>query len=111
MYDELQITMRKNFDKCFFLKEIDPSFFDETHNIIELVVGRLYSVLTATEKDGYDEAKRDELVCQFNKVMIYMKYLAKPEDKERYYDGLQELEALSVGLSLQESIQKLFCIF
>lgn len=101
----------KNFDKCFFLKEIDPSFFDETHNIIELVVGRLYSVLTATEKDGYDEAKRDKLVCQFNKVMIYMKYLAKPEDKEQYYDGLQELEALSVGLSLQESIQQLFCIF
>lgn len=100
------------FNNCFFLKEIDPSFFDETHNIIELVVGRLYSILTSvTEKDGYDENKRDELIRQFNKVMIYMKYLAKPEDKEHYYDGLQELEALSVGLSLQGSIQELFCIF
>lgn len=100
------------FKNCFFLKEIDPSFFDETHNIIELVVGRLYSVLTfATEKDEYDESKRDELVRQFNKVMIYMKYLVKPEDKEHYYDGLQELEALSVGLSLQDSILELFRIF
>lgn len=102
----------KRLKECFFLEEIDPSFFDETHNIIELVVGRLYSVLTsATEENGYDEAKRDKLVCQFNKVMIYMKYLAKPEDKEHYYDGLQELEALSVGLTLQNSILELFCIF
>lgn len=102
----------RKFKDCFFLKEIDPSFFDETHNIIELVVGRLYSILTsATEKDGYNENKRNELVCQFNKVMIYMKYLAKPEDKEHYYDGLQELDALSVGLSLQDDIRELFSIF
>lgn len=102
----------QKFNECFFLKVIDPSFFDETHNIIELVVGRLYSELTSKVEDvEYDVAKRDELVSQFNKVMIYMKYLAKKEDKEHYYDGLQELEALSVGLSLQDSIQKLFCLF
>ena len=102
----------RDFNNCFFLKEIDPSFFDETHNIIELVVGSLYSVLSSAKKeDEYDDNKRDDLVRQFNKVMIYMKYLAKPEDKEHYYDGLQELEALSVGLSLQDSIRELFCIF
>ena len=102
----------RDFDNCFFLKEIDPSFFDDTHNIIELVVGSLYSVLSSEgKKDEYDDNKRNDLVRQFNKVMIYMKYLAKPEDKEHYYDGLQELEALSVGLSLQDSIQELFSIF
>lgn len=102
----------RDFNNCFFLKEIDPSFFDDTHNIIELVVGNLYSVLSSEEKkDEYDDSKRDNLVRQFNKVMIYLKYLAKPEDKKHYYDGLQELEALSVGLSLQDSIQKLFSIF
>lgn len=100
----------RDFDQCFFLKEIDPSFFDDTHNIIELVVGSLYSVLSKKD-DEYDDNKRNDLVRQFNKVMIYMKYLAKPEDKEHYYDGLQELEALSVGLSLQDSIQELFSIF
>lgn len=102
----------RDFKDCFFLKEIDPSFFDDTHNIIELVVGSLYSVLSSRRKeDEYDDSKRDDLVRQFNKVMIYLKYLAKPEDKEHYYDGLQELEALSVGLSLQDSIQELFSIF
>lgn len=102
----------RDFNDCFFLKEIDPSFFDDTHNIIELVVGSLYSVLSSeVKKDEYDDSKRDNLVSQFNKVMIYLKYLAKPEDKEHYYDGLQELEALSVGLSLQDNIQELFSIF
>ena len=102
----------RDLNDCFFLKEIDPSFFDDTHNIIELVVGSLYSVLSSeAKKDECADSKRDNLVSQFNKVMIYLKYLAKPEDKEHYYDGLQELEALSVGLSLQDSIQKLFATF
>lgn len=97
---------------CYFLKEIDPSFFDDTHNIIELTVGNMYSVMTSAQSnDDYNEEVRDNLVCQFNKVMIYMKYLAKPEDKEHYYDGLQELEALSVGMSLQESIEILIGLF
>ena len=94
-----------SYEDCFFIKEIDPSFFDETHNIIELTVGNMYSVLTSEQE--YNDNVRDDLVCQFNKVMIYMKYLAKPEDKEHYYDGLQELEALSVGLTLKESIETL----
>lgn len=102
----------RDLNDCFFLKEIDPSFFDDTHNIIELVVGSLYSVLSSeAKKDEYADSERNNLVSQFNKVMIYLKYLAKPEDKEHYYDGLQELEALSVGLSLQDSIQKLFATF
>lgn len=94
-----------SYEDCFFIKEIAPSFFDETHNIIELTVGNMYSVLTSEQE--YNDNVRDDLVCQFNKVMIYMKYLAKPEDKEHYYDGLQELEALSVGLTLKESIETL----
>lgn len=96
----------------YFLKEIDPSFFDDTHNIIELTIGNMYSVLTSAQQNNdYNEAVRDNLVCQFNKVMIYMKYLAKPEEKEHYYDGLQELEALSVGLELQKSIENLIELF
>ena len=92
---------------CFFLYPIDPSFFDESHNIVELVIGRMYAEV---QNDGheYNVDVRDELLVQFNKVMIYLKYLAKPDQKENYYDGLQELEALSVGLSLQGSINELF---
>lgn len=92
---------------CFSLSPIDPSFFDESHNIVELVIGRMYAEVQ-NEGYGYNDDVRDELLVQFNKVMIYLKYLAKPDQKENYYDGLQELEALSVGLSLQKSINELF---
>lgn len=96
--------------KCFSLPPIDPSFFDESHNIVELVIGRMYSNVQDEGLD-YNDDVRDDLLVLFNKVMIYLKYLAKPDQKENYYDGLQELEALSVGLSLQESIKDLFEMF
>ena len=97
-------------NSCFSLAPIDPSFFDESHNIVELVIGRMYAEVQ-NEGYGYNDLVRDDLLVLFNKVMIYLKYLAKPDQKENYYDGLQELEALSVGLSLQESIKKLFVLF
>ena len=28
---------------CFSLPVIDPSFFDENHNIVELVIGQMYA--------------------------------------------------------------------
>ena len=85
-----------------FLDAIDPSFFDETHNILELVLGNMYRSI---------ERKKDEkaelfnkVVVEFNKVMRYMKYLSSPQEKERFYDALQELESLSAGLELQKKI-------
>lgn len=101
-------------DSCYFpLRVIDPSFFDETHNILELVIGSMYGEVqdVGNSEKGYNDDVRDNLLVQFNKVMIYLKYLAKPEQKENYYDGLQELDALSVGLSLHESIGLLFKMF
>lgn len=92
-----------------FLDAIDPSFFDETHNILELVLGNMYRSI---------ERKKDEkaelfnkVVVEFNKVMRYMKYLSSPQEKERFYDALQELESLSVGLELQKKISDLFALY
>lgn len=92
-----------------FLDAIDPSFFDETHNILELVLGNMYRSI---------ERKKDEkaelfnkVVVEFNKVMRYMKYLSSPQEKERFYDALQELESLSAGLELQKKISDLFALY
>ena len=95
---------------CFSLPVIDPSFFDEDHNIVELVIGQMYAEIQDQEgaNNKYNSDVRDDLIILFNNVMIYLKYLVKPNQKESYYDGLQELEALSVGLKLQQEIQKLF---
>lgn len=88
-----------------FLDAIDPSFFDETHNILELVLGNMYRSIES-ENDGSEDFNK--LVVEFNKVMRYLKYLSSPHEKERFYDALQELESLSAGLSLQEKIKDLF---
>jgi hypothetical protein len=95
---------------CFSLPVIDPSFFDENHNIVELVIGQMYAEVQDQKgtNNNYNSDVRDDLIILFNSVMIYLKYLAKPDQKENYYDGLQELEALSVGLKLQQEIQQLF---
>ena len=100
---------------CLFLKSIDPSFFDESHNILELVIGQLYeNVCRHTQKENANEEekskfqdRRSKLLLQFDQIMRDLKFLAKAEDRERFYDCLQELDALSVGISLSERISNL----
>lgn len=100
---------------CLFLKSIDPSFFDESHNILELVIGQLYeNVCKHTQKENANEEekfkfqdRRSKLLLQFDQIMRDLKFLAKAEDRERFYDCLQELDALSVGISLSERISNL----
>ena len=94
--------------KLVYLDTIDPSFFDDSHNILELVIGRLYGKI-ANHSVGEDEDdtlrdKRNKLLLKFDGVMRDLKFLAKAEDRERFYDSLQELDALSVGVNLQAKI-------
>lgn len=103
--DEIK-QIKKDF---VFLDAIDPSFFDETHNILELVLGNMYRSIEVM-KDRKAELFNN-VVVEFNKVMRYMKYLSSPQDKERFYDALQELESLSAGLELQKKISDLFALY
>lgn len=92
-----------------FLNTIDPSFFDDTHNILELVLGSMYDNIE--EKKEENPELYDKVLIEFNKVMRYLKYLAAPRDKEKFYDALQELESLSAGLKLQNSISILMRMY
>lgn len=98
-----------------YIETIDPSFFDESHNILELVLGQLYQLVckydlkvdaTEAEKTLYQD-ERSKLLLKFDSIMRDLKFLAKAEDRERFYDCLQELDALSVGVNLQRGIADL----
>lgn len=98
-----------------FLDAIDPSFFDESHNILELVIGQLYEKvcsyalndnLTEDEKEKF-QYDRSSLLLEFDKIMRDLKFLVKAEDREKFYDCLQELDALSVGIRLRCKISDL----
>lgn len=102
-------------NNCLFLKSIDPSFFDESHNILELVIGQLYEyVCKHVHKAEADEEEkcrfqdeRSKLLLLFDSIIRDLKFLAKAEDRERFYDSLQELDALTVGIGLEKNITEL----
>lgn len=102
---------KKSDDSLCFLKMIEPSFFDKSHNILELVISQMYKELCVETGDPELLEQQSEITEQFNVVMRYLKYLSKPEEKEKYYDPLQELDALSAGINLKDEINALIEMF
>ncbi len=90
-------------DKTFeILEPIDPSFFDEQHNILELVLGQMYSRFLNAK--GYAE-KREALLISFNLVKNCLRTLTKGSDN--VYDAIEELDELGNSMSLQKLMGKL----
>lgn len=96
----------------FTLDVIDPSFFDESHNILELVISQLFQ--EAFGNDSNDEIRmnnydRNSLIKKFNLVKESMSML----DKERkdILDNIEALDNLAVGLKLRKNIENLFAEF
>lgn len=100
---------------CLFLETIDPSFFDDSNNILGLVLGQMYNVLVKDERkrdrpyrSDKDDFAREQVLEEFNTAMRYMKHLAKASNREKFYDALEELDALAAGLQLRETLRHLF---
>ena len=100
------------------LSTIDPSFFDDTHNILELVLGDMYNQIKQDNRNKLKEQRQEsvdydteKLLMKFNEAMYYMKYLASSQNREKYYDSLEELDSLGAGLRLQDIISDLFAKF
>lgn len=102
---------KKSEDNLCFLKMIEPSFFDKTHNILELVISQMYKEVCVETDDPDLLEQQGKITEQFNVVMRYLKYLSKPEEREKYYDPLQELDALSAGINLKDEINALIEMF
>ena len=95
----------KSYDKedtFEILDIIDPSFFDEQHNILELVLGQLYSRFL--HEKGHQEY-RDSLLTSFNTVKNCLSILTK--GSENVYDAIEELDELGNSMSLQRLMGKL----
>lgn len=105
-----------SFNDIELVDTIDPSSFDSTHNIIELLVGRMfYHIKKECFKQDdcehpqydYDQrlCKRSSLLKQFEKVKSSMAIL---NNKEIKYDSMEEVDDLAVGLRLKNEIEELF---
>lgn len=87
--------------KCYVMDSIDPSFFDDksSNNILELIIGRLYSLFDQRKKDANRSGESinphavRELVDSFQKVKNSLCYL---ENKVSFSsDSLEELSYLA----------------
>lgn len=91
-----------------FLDTLDPSFFDDNHNILQLIIGKMYGQFRK-EMDklaGKEDYLIHEVVKQFQEVKGHLRFL---EDKPEYVEDneLEELSQLSAGVDLRSSLLRL----
>lgn len=98
--------------KIEFLPIIDPSFFDKSHNILEIFIGELYrdfrELVKHSEKHNNSEEYRDclrDLQTEFTKVKKALRYV--DGTSKDFEDEHIELLRLSDGVNLSKVIGKL----
>ena len=100
-----------NVTKFHILETIDPAFFDERHNVLELVLGQMFSKFKeridkyeAAEKKQKREASMRLQEC-FHKAKWCLTQMEK--GIQAGYDPIEELDALAAGMSLREEMDRL----
>lgn len=99
-----------NFKKIEFLKMIEPAFFDNEHNILELVVGQLFQNFKECERQRKregrnDESKQREVLRLFNMVKKCATLLETGQTN--LYDSIEELDELAASMTLRDCIDDL----
>lgn len=89
------------------LSIIDPAFFDEEHNVIQLMLGQMYHNFKEKckdiDKNDPDNITKIETLAQrFQDAKYCLSQLKQP--RERIYDPLEDLNSLAAAESLKESI-------
>ena len=91
------------------LNVIDPAYFDEKHNILELIVGMMYDYIK--EFDINKKCSTEDKVnvtSKFREVQKSLEYIEKASISETpVYDPLEKVESLSCGLVLPKMIKEL----
>ena len=90
-----------------FLSLIEPSFFDQEHNILELVIGQLFREFKKFERDerinGSDLYRK--VLKLFNKVKKCATLLVSKDTN--LYDSIEELDELAASMSLRGCLDEL----
>lgn len=91
------------------LKVIDPAFFDEEHNVLQLLLGQMFNEFKQEyENKDIDQEKKNSLIGlaeHFQRAKECLTQIKQP--REKIYDPLEELTALSAAEELQKSINEL----
>lgn len=103
-----EILLKLNEKKYIFLERIDPTFFIEGTNILEIFIALIFKEfkndIEKSEKEVNYSLKNELLIC-FQKVFENIKYLSKKENIIE--DDIEELMNLATVIDLQANISKL----
>ena len=91
--------------KIEVLDVIEPLFFDEKHDLRDLVLGRLYEKVNSNKELQTNVSAKHAILKSFFQCKHYMKSLMK--SREEMYNELEELELLSGGMYLQQKFNHL----
>lgn len=93
---------------------IDPSFFDDQHNILELLIGRMYTSVNTLNRQNKDYESQlyriRELREQFQRVKTSLGVLHK-KDETNFLENLEELDELAAGIRLKQELDELFRLY
>lgn len=92
---------------------IDPSYFDKNHNIVAMMVAKLYKAFRkydeSNDSNRCNRDYRDELIDSFSKTQRNMQCLLEDMNGTDGYtcDDIENLSDLSVAIDLKTDIQQL----
>lgn len=89
---------------------IDPLFFDNKHNILELFIGTLFRGLDKRRKNLLEQYDNEALFKSFADVKRILPLLKRCTDSLDF-DDLEQLKDLSASLDLKEAVRKLVQVY
>lgn len=100
-------------DKIEWLDVLDPSFFDDQHNLLELLLGRVSQkaqekIKRECEKDCSKTCSHRELMEQLQRVRKCISVMAPKKGDATVYDTVEEMSDLAAGMQLKTELQTLF---
>lgn len=109
----------KNLSKVQFatIDIIDPSYFDEEHNIVAMMVAKLYKSFSEYDNEDLsgrcDRDCRNDLIEAFVRTQRSMRCLLDKGDVREVYesDDIENLSDLSVAIDLKSDIRRLVRTF
>lgn len=115
---ESHIEYQEKTKTATFLKldTIDPSTFEDMHNVLEVVIARMYNNLENEYSEGKDDkfksrAKECKIFDSFQKVYELLSFIRNPkklDGLENDYEGsLQKIARIGDSTNLKKEMQKL----
>lgn len=89
---------------------IDPSYFDEKHNIVAMMVAKLYKSFSRLEADNHAPCNfdvRNDLIEAFARAQRSMRCLLDDSLDDEMNDDIEHLADLAIAIDLKNDIQHL----